>query len=47
MLASRMENPHKAIASIRQLLSESREWPRPQQVAAFAAIKVMLRELEE
>ena len=42
-----MENLHKAIASIRQLLAESREWARPQQVAAFAAIKVMLRELEE
>ena len=41
-----MENPHKVLDSMERILSESRSWDRPGQLAAYAALKILIREFE-
>jgi hypothetical protein len=41
-----MENPHKVLDSMERILSDARTWDHPGQLAAFAALKTLIRELE-
>jgi hypothetical protein len=41
-----MENPHKVLDSMERILSDSRSWDRVGQLAAFAALKTLISELE-
>jgi hypothetical protein len=41
-----MENPHKVLDSMERILSDSRSWDRPGQLAAYAALKILIREFE-
>lgn len=42
-----MESPHKILDSMERILSDSRGWDRAGQLAAFATMRLLIRELEE